>query len=122
MGTCILCLDLLKYGRMIYGLGGSMVTDIGIMGQLSFAIRIIDHGGYMVSGLKMIERIKTRDGIEYHLGDIKHRTNGPAIIYNEGDWRWYLHGNAHRYYGPAVLFRSLHPTSLYWYFRGEFIK
>jgi hypothetical protein len=107
---------------MIYGLGGSMVTDIGIMGQLSFAIRIIDHGGYMVSGLKMIEVIETRYGIKYFLGDEIYRANGPAFISKDGNWEWCLFGAWHRYYGPAVNFGSLTPHGLHWYFRGKLIK
>lgn len=43
-----------------------------------------------------------------HLGTIKyyynkklHRTDGPAIIYTNGDKDWHLHGLSHREDGPA---------------------
>jgi hypothetical protein len=29
-----------------------------------------------------------------------HCTNGPAIIWDDSDWYWYLNGEDHRYYGP----------------------
>ena len=29
-----------------------------------------------------------------------HRPNGPASIWYDGDWVWYLNGKNHRYYGP----------------------
>ena len=31
-----------------------------------------------------------------------HRTNGPAIIWNNGDKQWYVNGKCHRINGPAV--------------------
>ena len=30
-----------------------------------------------------------------------HREDGPAIIWANGEWAWWLHGKVHRYYGAA---------------------
>lgn len=33
-------------------------------------------------------------------GKLWHKTNGPAIINENGSWAWFRLGRAHRYYGP----------------------
>jgi hypothetical protein len=33
-----------------------------------------------------------------------HKSNGPARIWLDGDWAWYLDGKDHRYYGPSCSF------------------
>ena len=46
-----------------------------------------------------------------------HRTNGPAIIYHEGNfWHktYFLHGNFHRKDGPAIENSRGHKE--YWYY------
>ena len=32
---------------------------------------------------------------------LDHKVNGPASIWDDNDWFWYLNGKAHRYYGPS---------------------
>ena len=49
----------------------------------------------------MIERIESEFYIEYRSNGTQHRPNGPALIWNDGDWSWWMHGNRHRYYGVA---------------------
>ena len=52
----------------------------------------------------MIERIDLETRIEYRLKSTIHtlyRPNGPAIIWRNGEWGWFLFDNWHRYYGPA---------------------
>ena len=40
------------------------------------------------------------DRTVYYVGDIVHRTNGPAVILDDGKWGWKLYNEYHRYYGP----------------------
>lgn len=40
---------------------------------------------------------------EYTYTDL-HKSNGPARIWHDGDWAWYLNGKDHRYYGPTCSF------------------
>jgi hypothetical protein len=42
--------------------------------------------------------------VTWYLGDIFHRTDGPAIVYPDGTQQWYSHGKLHRTDGPAVIF------------------
>ena len=56
----------------------------------------------------MITKVSYRDKIEYRLSAELgsgyrqlHRCNGPARIWDTGAWAWWLHGEWHRYYGPA---------------------
>ena len=35
-----------------------------------------------------------------------HRTDGPAVIYSDGDKLWYQNGLLHRTDGPAVMLSS----------------
>ena len=39
---------------------------------------------------------------EYRVGGKLHRTNGPAVMWDDGGWEWTLYGKRHRYYGPAT--------------------
>jgi hypothetical protein len=38
----------------------------------------------------------------------RHRVNGPAILWNDGDQWWYQYGKLHRTNGPAklIIFRN----------------
>ena len=48
-----------------------------------------------------------RDGEQrWYRDDKPHRDNGPAIIYANGDERWYRNGELHRDYGPAVIYTN----------------
>lgn len=40
-----------------------------------------------------------------------HREDGPAVIFDNGDTRWYLHGERHRLDGPAME----HKGSKFWF-------
>jgi hypothetical protein len=41
--------------------------------------------------------------IQYTLYGLRHREDGPAIIYADGEQCWYLNGLRHREDGPAVI-------------------
>jgi hypothetical protein len=45
---------------------------------------------------------------------VRHRTNGPAVVYSANRFVWFLNDQCHRYYGPANHLRN-------WFFHGEFI-
>lgn len=47
---------------------------------------------------------------------IRHRTDGPAIIYSDGDEEWYYHDVLHRVGGPAVTWIN---GTLEWYVNGR---
>ena len=60
--------------------------------------------------------------MEYFLPDsseVLHRANGPARIWNEGDFEWYLFGNIHRYYGPPTCFAGTTEFYPHWAIHGE---
>ena len=42
----------------------------------------------------------------------RHREDGPAVIYSDGEQYWYINGNLHREDGPAVIFPD---GEQYWY-------
>lgn len=43
-------------------------------------------------------------GVDYYKKEtkIRHRLDGPATIYSNGDKSWYVNGEPHRIDGPAV--------------------
>lgn len=47
-------------------------------------------------------------------GNMKHRSNGPAVIWEDADWDWALFGRWHRYYGPQDRAQA-------WWIHGELI-
>ena len=48
-----------------------------------------------------------------------HRADGPAVILKNGTQVWYRYGERHREDGPAVI----HPDGRqFWYYHGVFIK
>ncbi len=54
---------------------------------------------------------------KYHLSNGKlHRTDGPAIEYNDGGKRWYQNGEYHRNDGPAIEYMD---GTKAWYQNGE---
>lgn len=51
--------------------------------------------------------VETSAGRHYILNGRMHRSNGPAIIWDNGiDEKWRLFGNWHRYYGPIDKFTN----------------
>ena len=48
----------------------------------------------------------------------RHRVNGPAIEYSNGDEEWWLLGKRHRDDEPAVIYGD----KKFWFEFGEFIK
>ena len=46
---------------------------------------------------------------------VLHKANGPSRIWGDGVWDWWLHGERHRYYGPAQCIGC-------WYIHGDMIK
>lgn len=72
-------------------------------------------GGYMGSGLGMAIKNDKYHRIEYRVNDEWHRTNGPAFLWYDGDFDWYLFGEQHRYYGPVNLGEN-------WWIHGEYVK
>ena len=60
----------------------------------------------------MIEKVRRQNSTVYELDGKYHRTNGPAMIWDNGYWCWWLHGARHRYYGhysSTVAYRwSIH--------------
>ena len=45
-----------------------------------------------------------------------HRSDGPAVIYSDGDQHWYFNGKRHRTDGPAIIYPN--GTQL-WYIYGN---
>jgi hypothetical protein len=45
-----------------------------------------------------------------------HRTDGPAVMYDDGDMFWYQYGLIHRTDDPAIIYNT---GSQYWYIRGK---
>jgi hypothetical protein len=63
----------------------------------------------------MIEiRNTANNGFVYLLNGNWHRSNGPARVWANGDWGWYLNDRQHRYYGPQA--------NNEWWIHGECIK
>jgi hypothetical protein len=46
----------------------------------------------------------------------RHREDGPAVEYANGDKTWWIKGRLHRIYGPAIDLVSGHKA---WFFNGE---
>jgi hypothetical protein len=63
-------------------------------------------------------RIKNVDGIFYRNQDgLNHRENGPAIIFCNGEKKWFINGLLHRLDGPAHIWADKDRD---WYFNGMF--
>jgi len=54
----------------------------------------------------------------YKLHDEVHRSDGPAICWNDGDFMWCLHGLKHRYYGSYCNYSN----SGMWRIHGVMVK
>ena len=48
-----------------------------------------------------------------------HRTDGPAVVWPNGDKLWYLNNERHRTDGPAVEFAN---GTKEWYLNGEQVE
>ena len=53
---------------------------------------------------------------KWYQNDKCHRTDGPAIIFPDGEQRWYLNGQIHREDGPAIISED---GIQEWYKNGE---
>lgn len=60
----------------------------------------------------------TPSSIIYKYDGKIHRTDGPAVIYKNGDTQWYLYGRIHREDGPAMTLNS-HVT---YCINGEYVR
>lgn len=54
----------------------------------------------------------------YYLDYYLHRTNGPAVIWENGDREWYLNGKLHRTDGPAIENGCNGTLQNMWYLNG----
>jgi hypothetical protein len=52
----------------------------------------------------------------YNLNDERHREDGPAIEFADGDKYWYINGERHREDGPAIEFADGDKS---WYINGQ---
>lgn len=43
------------------------------------------------------------DNLYYYQNNIKHNSNGPAIIWKNGDMEYYQNGKRHNSTGPAII-------------------
>lgn len=53
---------------------------------------------------------------EWFLNEKRHREDGPAIEYSNGDKKWYFNGKLHRTDGPAIECSN---GDKKWYFNGK---
>ena len=49
------------------------------------------------------------------MNGLRHREDGPAVIYSNGTQEWYFNGKLHREDGPAVISKSYDA----WYINGK---
>ena len=63
--------------------------------------------------VKKIDEYKTC----YKLDEKRHRTDGPAVVWYNGDKSWWLNGKRHRLDGPAIIHND---GSEEWYANGNF--
>jgi|TARA_R110000772_G_scaffold64176_5_gene143503 hypothetical protein len=66
----------------------------------------------------------TQYGTEYYSDKamtVRHREDGPASVYSDGDKYWYINGKLHREDGPAVLIDTdgVGEVDKYWYINGK---
>ena len=56
----------------------------------------------------MFEIIRRNDYVMYYLNNRRHKEDGPATIWGDGDVRYYLNGKLHRTNGPAIIWGNGH--------------
>lgn len=49
---------------------------------------------------------ETNGTIRYLLNGFLHRIDGPALIFNDGSYGWFLYDQLHRIDGPAIHFQN----------------
>jgi hypothetical protein len=76
----------------------------------------IDEMEYIEYILKGYTISVNEDWVEWWLNHQRHRTDGPAVIWADGDQEWYLNGQLHRTDGPAVIYAS---GAQFWYLNGQ---
>jgi len=74
---------------------------------------------FFLDGVKYFFTIQENGTKEYYnYNDRLHNLNGPAVIYANGDFEYWIWGYRHREDGPAVVYGN----KRYWFINGEFIK
>ena len=64
-----------------------------------------------------MKRVQFSKHVEYHNElDQRHREDGPAVIYVNGDKSWHQNGVYHREDGPAIEYINGYKG---WYINGE---
>tara|TARA_R110000822_G_scaffold139699_6_gene277288 strand:+ start:2251 stop:2613 length:363 start_codon:yes stop_codon:yes gene_type:complete len=53
----------------------------------------------------------------FNLNGERHREDGPAVEYTNGDKYWFINGKLHRGDGPAIEFAN---GDKYWYINGQY--
>jgi hypothetical protein len=49
-----------------------------------------------------VKRRELPAAVEWRLGSLLHREDGPAIEWGDGDRSWYYYGKIHRLDGPSI--------------------
>lgn len=71
---------------------------------------------FIEMALKMdTKSLNSKLTILYCMGYDLHRENGPALIYPNGDYAWFLKGKRHRLGGPAIQKKDLEQ----WFLNGK---
>ena len=60
--------------------------------------------------------IKTSTGEDWYVDGKRHRVDGPAADYTNGDKYWLMYGNLHRVDGPAIEYSN---GSKEWWLDGD---
>lgn len=45
--------------------------------------------------------------VKYYRHGVKHRKDGPASLWDDGDLFWFLYGEEHRLDGPAEIYNGI---------------
>jgi hypothetical protein len=72
-----------------------------------------------INGVTMIEYTVRvgKTSTEWCLNGLRHRQDGPALEYDNGDKYWFINGKLHREDGPAHEYASGNKV---WYLNGKF--
>jgi hypothetical protein len=65
--------------------------------------------------IKTIDRYENKQRVVYYLKNDRHRANGPAIEWKDGQWDWVMYDKWHRYYGPQSQKQD-------WWIHGKWVK
>jgi len=60
----------------------------------------------------------------WYVNGLRHREDGPAVVYYDGDKEWYKDGKRHRLDGPAVVYYDGDydgDKECEWYLGGELV-